>query len=73
MISALFDPLRQIRGFLLAQDPKRETKRIVEQDGSVHFMVPSETQPGVWYDVFIDARKWVCSAVPDYLSNHAEE
>lgn len=65
-----FDPLRQIRGWILAQDPRRRVERF-EENGAVRFVVPSEHEPDVAYDMFVGVNgKLICTPCDDFASNH---
>ncbi len=60
--------LRRIRGHFLAQDPRRRILTTETAAGTVYH-VPSETAPGVVYDVFIDDDgQWVYAPCPDWAA-----
>jgi hypothetical protein len=59
------EELRAIRGAILARQ-KRNIVRKVFGDNSESFEVPSETSPGVLYNVMKDGDRWVCIGCPDF-------
>jgi hypothetical protein len=66
-----FEALRVLRGWLNARNPERSV--IVETiGGRPQYRVPSESHPGVIYDIFVDVDgAWVCSACEDFRSRRS--
>jgi hypothetical protein len=64
-----YDPLRRVRGYLLAGNPRRSVLQYSNEQQTL-FSVPSENEPGVRYDVFIDVDgQWVCTPCEDFAKN----
>jgi hypothetical protein len=64
-----FETMRRLRGWLLAHD----TARVVLANpagGPLMYRVPSETRPGIGYDVFVDEDGVFVCTCPDFGSRH---
>jgi hypothetical protein len=64
-----FESMRRIRGWLLSQNSLRLVSVVSAADRPI-YRVPSETRPGIAYDVFFDEDGAMVCVCPDFAARH---
>jgi hypothetical protein len=64
-----FESMRRIRGWLLSQNSSRLVSVVWAADRPI-YRVPSETRPGIAYDVFFDEDGAMVCVCPDFAARH---
>jgi hypothetical protein len=66
------EDLRRLRGWRMAQNKHRSIRQDKKEDGTSLYYVPSDSHPGVMYQVYKINGKWYCANCPDYKNGHDE-